>query len=431
MIKNKIRFDIKYILLIYIFIANSLFAIDGKMEIIKKKSNLPKILITVSKDSSNSKISKSIKNLIEKDLSISGHFIISNEVLSLKYDETKIKEKLKNKFLDLVLVFNTQIDTNDNTLVNIKLHDINSNTTVVNKVYSTSASSRYPFLAHKISIDINSYLNAPSVEWMENMIIFSRYINAKKSEIIIADYTLTYQKVIVRGGLNIFPKWTNKKQDSFYYTSYKGLIPKLIRQNLYNSKKENINSSDGMIVCSDISLKSSKIILTMAPESQPDIYIYNVKNKVKTRVTKYKGIDVGGSFVENDSKIVFVSDRLKHPNIFAKTLGQKGVERLVYHGRNNSQCTAFDDYIVYASRETDNEFGRNAFNLYLISTQSDFIRRLTSTGRNQFPKFSTDGDSILFIKNYKNKSYLGIIRLNYNKSFLFPLKSGKLQSIDW
>jgi TolB protein len=37
----------------------------------------------------------------------------------------------------------------------------------------------------------------------------------------------------------------------------------------------------------------------------------------------------------------------------------------------------------------------------------------------------------LFIKNYKGKSYLGIIRLNYNKSFLFPLKSGKLQSIDW
>jgi TolB protein len=209
------------------------------------------------------------------------------------------------------------------------------------------------------------------------------------------------------------------------------MIPVLKKHNLYTTSSTNIISSDGMVVCSDISQQTSKIILTMAPNSQPDIYIYDLKTKIKSRLTKYKGIDVGGSFVENDTKIVFISDRLKKPNIFAKTIGQKGVERLVYHGKNNSQCTTFNNYIVYSSRESNNEFGRNAFNLYLISSQSDFIRRLTTTGRNQFPKFSQDGDSILFIKSYKNKSYLGIIRLNYNKSFLFPLKSGKLQSIDW
>ena len=107
-----------------------------------------------------------------------------------------------------------------------------------------------------------------------------------------------------------------------------------------------------------------------------------------------------------------------------------GVERMIYHGRNNSQCTTSDDYIVYSSRESDNEFGDNVFNLYFISTKSDYVRRLTTNGRNQFPKFSSNGESILFIKS-ADKSYLGIIRINYNKSFLFPLKSGKLQSIDW
>ena len=56
---------------------------------------------------------------------------------------------------------------------------------------------------------------------------------------------------------------------------------------------------------------------------------------------------------------------------------------------------------------------------------------LTTNGKNQFPKFSNDGESVLYIKNDKQKSYLGIIRVNYNKSFLFGLKTGKLQSIDW
>ena len=310
------------------------------------------------------------------------------------------------------------------------MYDVNTNTLVVDKTYATSIAVRYPFLSHKIAIDTNNYLHAPSIGWMDKFIIFARYLDSRTSEIVISDYTLTYQKVVVKGGLNIFPKWANKQQNAFYYTTYNGTQPSLIKQDLFTSKRTKILTSDGMIVCSDVSKDGSKLVLTMAPNSQPDIYIYDTKTRIKQRITYYSGIDVGGSFVENDTKIIFVSDRLKYPNIFAKKIGHRGVERLIYHGKNNSQCTTFGDYIVYSSRETDNEFGSNVFNLYLISTYSDYVRRLTTNGRNQFPKFSPDGESILFIKN-SDKSYLGIIRINYNKSFLFPLKSGKLQSIDW
>ncbi len=302
---------------------------------------------------------------------------------------------------------------------------------VLSKSYATTLKQRYPFLSHKLSIDINKYLNAPSIDWMDKFVIFARYLTPKSSEIVISDYTLSYQKIVVKGGLNIFPKWANKNQESFYYTTYKYNLPTLIKQNLYTQESEKILKSDGMIVCSDVSEDGKKLVLTMAPNSQPDIYQYDTKTKLKTRITKYSGIDVGGSFIENDTKIVFVSDRLKYPNIFAKSIHKKGVERLIYHGKNNSQCTTYDNYIAYASRESDNEFGGNVFNLYLISMQSDYVRRLTTNGRNQFPKFSSDGESILFIKNDLKGSYLGIIRVNYNKSFLFTLQTGKLQSIDW
>jgi TolB protein len=59
------------------------------------------------------------------------------------------------------------------------------------------------------------------------------------------------------------------------------------------------------------------------------------------------------------------------------------------------------------------------------------MTRLTSSGVNQFPKFSPDGETLLFIKNYSGVSSLGIIRLEFNKSFLFPLKGERIQSIDW
>ena len=104
---------------------------------------------------------------------------------------------------------------------------------------------------------------------------------------------------------------------------------------------------------------------------------------------------------------------------------------MVYYGRSNSACSSNGEYIVYKARETSNAFESNTFNLHLISIKTDFIRRLTATGVNEFPRFSADGDAILFIKNYKNQSSIGIIRLNHNKNYLFPLKYGKVQSMDW
>jgi len=417
---------------ILFFMIINLYAVDAELDIIRKASTIPTIAISYTKDTVDFKLAKDIKILLQKDFLVSGHFDVKNINMSMDNISNSISY-LDKKFskIDLFLNFNITYNKSKNILLKMKLYDINKKEMVLNKIYSISNKNRYPFLSHKIAIGINDYLKAPTIKWMDRFIIFARYIGAKKSEIVVSDYTLTYQKVVVTGGLNIFPKWADATQTSFYYTSYDNLYPALIKQNLYTSGSRKILESNGMIVCSDISSDGNKILVTMAPNGQPDIYLYDINTKLKSRLTKYSGIDVGGNFVENDTKIVFVSDRLSKPNIFAKKIGSRGVERLVYHGRNNSQSTTFHDYIVYSSRETLNEFGNNTFNLYLISTKSDSIRRLTTSGLNQFPKFSRDGESVLFIKYYKNKSYLGIIRLNYNKSFLFKLKTGKLQSIDW
>ncbi len=418
----------RIILLTIVFLTN-IFAIDATMEIIKKNQTLPMVYINIA-SSTDIKLSKKVKKIIDQDLLVSGHFLTKEIDYKQDFNDNINYVTLQKNNIDLFL--NIDVKTiNKKALLNIKLYDINANKLILNKVFNTSNKVRYPFLAHKIAISINDIFDAPSIDWMDKFVIFSKYTGAKKSEIIIADYTLTYQKVIIKDGLNIFPKWATNSQESFYYTSYKSGLPILMKKNIYTGYKEQIVKSDGMIVCSDVSSDGSQLLLTMAPDGQPDIYLYDINEKVKTRLTKYKGIDVGGSFVENDTKVVFVSDRLKYPNVFAKKIGKRGIERLVYHGRNNSACTTFKNYIVYSSRETNNEFGRNSFNLYLISTTSDFIRRLTTTGLNQFPKFSADGETILFIKRYRGKSYLGLTRLNYNKSFIFPLKSGKLQSIDW
>ncbi len=421
----------KRILGLILLLVNLVFSADAELDIIKKSSSLPKIVVSISNEVSQNNLTIKVKNMILKDLNVSGHFDVIKSDMLVPYNKSPDMLVLSNQGVDLFLNINSTLSGFGTYLVKVKLFDVNSKILVFNKTFTSSQEARYPFLAHRIAISINKYLKAPSIDWMDKFVIYSIYKKAKKADIMIADYTLTYKKSVIRGGLNIFPKWANNKQDSFYYTTYNNGVPTLIKTNIYTRKREIIMKSEGMLVVSDVSADGKKLLITASPEYQPDIYLYNVKNKSKIRLTSYKGIDVGAHFVENDTKIIFVSDRLKYPNIFAKKLGSRGVQRLVFHGRNNSSVTTYKDFIVYTSRDKDNEFGTYGFNLYLISTKSDFLKRLTSSGTNQFPKFSKDGESIIFLKTNNNKSSIGIIRLNYSKSFLFPFKSGKIQSIDW
>ena len=59
-----------------------------------------------------------------------------------------------------------------------------------------------------------------------------------------------------------------------------------------------------MIVASDVSRDGTKLLLTMAPNDQSDIYLYDIFTKNLKRITTFSGIDVNGNFVDNDTKVV-------------------------------------------------------------------------------------------------------------------------------
>ncbi len=405
-----------------------LFASDLTLEIVKDVGNLPKIAIEVSPQSITGKIGQKFSKLLLGDLEVTSHFTTNSSIGYAKLSDPIDYAKYKD--MAYLLRYKLFYDDFGNLEAKALLYDIKAGQPLFQKLYRLKDKERYPFIAHKIVYDLNEALHFPDVSFLKSFVIFAKYVGPKRSDIVLSDYTLTYQKTIVHGGLNIFPKWADKEQRSFYYTAMEGR-PTLYKVDIYKGVRTKIISGEGMLVCSDASADGSRLLLTMAPNAQPDIYEYNLYTHTLRRVTRYPGIDVNGNYIENESRVVFVSDRLGNPTIFAKRIGSSAVERIVYHGKNNSALNSFGHYIVYSSRETDNAFGQNTFNLYLTSTTSDYIRRLTANGVNIFPRFSSDGETVLFIKEFQRQTALGVIRLKYNKSYIFPLYTGKIQSIDW
>lgn len=402
-------------------------ALDATLEIITSSTKLPFIVVEHVVD--NSEYGQKVLTHLIGDLKVSNHFQVE------KGENVKDKDPdfqvYKEKKIDLI----ARVSTSKKSGVIIgylKLYDVHSGKKVLEKEYTQPTPSHYPFVAHEMCIGINVYVQAPSIDWMRELVVLSKYTTSGNSVISLADYTLSFEQDIIEGGLNIFPKWGNKEKSIIYFTRYIDNKPTILRYQINTNTEEVLLQSDGMAVVSDVSNDGRKLLLTLTPtKGAADIYLYDTSTKNLKRLTTFSGIDVGGKFINNEKEIAFVSDRLGYPNIFATNLDGGNVEQLVFHGRNNSAVASYDKYIVYTSRESNNEFGLNTFNLYLIATNSDFIRRLTEKGSNQMPTFSKDGKNIMYVKHTQTQSALGIIRLDYNSSYFFPLPKVKIQSYDW
>jgi len=415
----------KFIFSLVMYI-NLLFAGDATIEVSKQADSLPSLAIEDASIDFDEGFKMKFFKTVVADMNVLALFNVDRHRNQVDFESSSVA--VQNK--DMQYVVRYKLSADGSGALNLTMKVLKMGANVFSKTYKVGNKNTYMFISHGMAYDLNQFMGEPSIEWIKRKVMFSRIVSPRKSEIVIADYTLAYQHVILKGGFNVFPKWANKEQSAFYYTSLDGNIPVLKHIDLRKSKITDVISSDGMMVCSDVSDDGKNLLLTMAKEGQPEIYTYNIATRKYKRETVYGGIDVNGQFMDNNN-IVFVSSRLGYPNVFSKNLRTGEIEQRLFYGRNNSACSANGDYIVYKARETSAAFGYNTFNIHLISTKTDAIRRLTATGMNEYPKFSKDGDAVIFVKTYKGERSIGIVRLNHNKTFLFPIKNGKFQSIDW
>ena len=407
--------------LLFFLLTLNLFSFDAVLDIEKDVDSKATLSLVEDTATAGSTVNHSkMFQILVNDLQMSGHFIVDKQLRRGDFNDPMVPVELHDRQYILRYRYGTT-----GTTLNLKLIRVADGAMVYQNNYSVNAMARYPFLSHNGIVEINKVLGYEDISWMKRNILFSKYIGSSKSEIWIADYTLNFASVIVRGGLNLFPKWANANQSAFYYTSYNNLLPTLYRVEMSTGARKKVISSQGMLVASDVSADGSRVLLTMAPNGQPDIYELNVLNGSKQRLTTFSGIDVNGKYIGDESQIVFVSNRIGRANIYMKSIGSRSVSRVAHYGNDNSSCDAFGQNILYSVKEG------GSTNIYLGTINSSYVRPLTSNGRNVLPRFSTNGKVILYIKQNGGRNSIGYMNLATKQSALFSMISGKIQSIDW
>lgn len=413
------------IIFFWLSLIQFLWGADATIEVVKGVAGLSPLAIEDSSPQST-EMSQKFSQMLAADMKVVSLFNVDESYAMAGFDATFPAPV--HKEAQYLLRYRLVNDGTGGVKADVKL--LQDGNTLFLKSYILKQSEMLVFLSHSVAYDINAKLGGTPMDWIKRKVLFVRLTSPRHSEIVASDYTLSYQKVILKGGMYGFAKWANREQSDLYYTSLSDFKPTIYKMNLLSGKKEKIISSDGMAVCSDISEDGQRLLLTLAPTGQPDIYQYDLNTNSKTRITDYSGIDVNGQFM-GDGSIAFVSNRFGYPNVFSTRLNSNAVSQLVYHGKNNSSLSSYKNFLVYKARESTSEYGGNAFNLHLLSLNSGSVKRLTASGENDYPRFSPDGEAILYIKQEGSRSSIGVIRFGMNKSFAFPLKIGRIQSIDW
>lgn len=410
-------------LILTLLVSINLFAVDATMTVHNRGANTSQTPQLIIQDATGNLVTQSFRDkffkIITEDLKVTTAFNVNSNYYQIaNFDASGAN--LNGVNAELVLRYQL---TSDKT-ANFKVIDAKSGAEVFNKSYSVDAGIKYPFLSHNAIADIAQSVAYLNVDWMKKMLLMA-VSNGKNYDIMSTDYSLTYQDRFIKNSDYIFPKWADYEQTEIYYTDMSGIEPTIYLYNLKTKNRTKIFASQGMAIVSDVSANGNTLVLTIAPDDHADVYLYNLNNKSIKNLTNYAGIDVNGNFVDNGSRVAFVSDRLGYPTVYAVDVNTLAVEQLVFHGKNNNSISTYKNYIVYSSREANRDF-----NLYLISTNSNNVRKITNGGKNLFPRISMDGGTVIYIKEIGNKSAIGIIRLNENQNFQFPLNVGRIQSID-
>jgi len=413
------------IIFFWLCLIQLLWGADATIEVVKGVAGLTPLAIEDSSPQST-EMSQKFSQMLAADMNVVSMFSVDESYAMAGFDATSPAPA--HKEARYLLRYRLVNDGMGGVKADVKL--LQDGTPLFLKSYILKQSEMLVFLSHSVAYDINAKIGGSPIDWIKRKVLFVRLTSPRHSEIVASDYTLSYQKVILKGGIYGFAKWANREQSDLYYTSLSDFKPTIYKMNLLSGKKEKVISSDGMAVCSDVSEDSTRLLLTLAPTGQPDIYQYDLNSNTKTRITDYSGIDVNGQFM-GDGSIAFVSNRFGYPNVFSTRINSNAVSQLVYQGKNNSSLSSYKNFLVYKARESTAGYGGNAFNLHLLSLNSGNIKRLTASGENDYPRFSPDGEAILYIKQEGSRSSIGLIRFGINKSFAFPLKIGRIQSIDW
>ncbi len=336
-----------------------------------------------------------MSDLLNKDLDLSGFFIVAPQSLLDKEFLNEGVEKQEINFgswrsVGIELLCKGRFQLKDNEVVlEAFLYDTLDGSLMLAKRYR-SRQEDWRRLVHRFADDILLTVTGDKGIMSSRVIFVGGRRNLK--EIYMADIDgFNLRKITSYNSITVAPSISPTGR-YIAYTSYKEGRPNLYVKDTDGSREINVDRSDGMKICSSW-LNNSTLVYSHTSGRNSTIYTYNIETGEKRTIMQREGIVTSASFSPNGSKLLFVSDMFGSPQIFIRDSASGEIKRLTYYGSYNSapSFSPKGDLITFVSKI------EGAFEISVMNADGSNQRVLTNGGSlNDSPQFSPCGRYILF-----------------------------------
>lgn len=336
-----------------------------------------------------------MSDLLNKDLDLSGFFIVAPQSL---FDKEFLNEGVEKQEINFgswrsvgveLLCKGRLLLKNGEVTLEAFLYDTLDGSMMLAKRYR-SREEDWRRLVHRFADDILLTVTGEKGIMSSRIVFVSGRRNLK--EVYIADIDgFNLKKVTNHNNISVAPA-VSPTGRYIAYTSYKGGGPNLYVKDMDANREITVDISEGMKICSSW-LNNATLVYSHTVGRYSTIYTYNVETKEKRSIMQREGIITSVSFSPNGSKLVFVSDMYGSPQIFIRDSASGEIKRLTYYGNYNSapSFSPKGDLITFVSKI------EGAFEISVMDVNGGNQRVLTNGGAlNDSPQFSPCGRYLLF-----------------------------------
>jgi TolB protein len=283
------------------------------------------------------------------------------------------------------------------------LFDVESETRIVGRVYSGSASD-VRAIAHRFADEI-VYRYTGQRGIAHSSIAYVKGSGGRK-EIYVMDYDghdsyrLTFDNSIA-----LSPEWSPDGK-KIAFTSYKDRNPDVYIADLERKSYIRASGYIGLNTTPSFSPDGKMLALTLSKDGNPEVYLLDLATGKPTRITYGSSVDTSPTWSPNGREIAFVSDRSGSPQIYIVDREGVNLRRITYSGSYNTAPTWSPQGDKIAFHSTMGGSG----DIYTISPTGGNLQRLTFNGGNEDPAWSPDGKYLAYSSKQGGQRDIYIMR---------------------
>tara|TARA_B100000700_G_scaffold267699_1_gene307796 strand:+ start:62345 stop:63403 length:1059 start_codon:yes stop_codon:yes gene_type:complete len=299
---------------------------------------------------------------------------------------------------------------------NFSVNDKEVNNLVIKNLSKIKTLKHVPSYDYKKKYNISNY-NVKNKKEIANIIsddIYKEVYNTKnffsdklsfvikennKYILVVSDYEgQNMEKVLISKEPILSP---DIHKNLITYVSFENYRPSIFLHNLKNNKRKKISNFKGINSSPKFNLKGDKIIFTLSRKGNLDIYEYNIKEKTIRQITNTNYNELSPSY--NDKGIVFSKESESYnPKVFE--LKEKQIKRL-----NNLGFVISNDYrsgtyaFLNKSKKYEIYIDNNKDPIYI----SDSIEKISLSNNGKYIIFSEylDDNRILKVINKEGEIF--------------------------